>query len=98
MSRQLASKRNFASKSMAELTTTDMALLERVAAGSVSLGRVMNTAPGPISRPAPMSTTVSTGAASELRLRLSVGRSRIGSALSIGPIGVPAAGDRHFRA
>ncbi|RVG83853.1 hypothetical protein CN210_33610 [Sinorhizobium meliloti] len=53
MSRQIASKRNFASKSMAELTTTDMALLDRVAAGSVSPGRVMNTAPSPISDKGP---------------------------------------------
>ncbi|AGA09783.1 hypothetical protein C770_GR4pC1093 (plasmid) [Sinorhizobium meliloti GR4] len=38
---------------MAELTTTDMALLDRVAAGSVSPGRVMNTAPSPISDKGP---------------------------------------------
>lgn len=38
---------------MAELTTTDMALLDRVAAGSVSPGRVMNTAPSPNSDKGP---------------------------------------------
>ncbi len=81
---------------MAELTTTDMALLERVATGSVSSGRVMNAKPdfetGPYVHYCEHRGCIRASASP------SVGRSRIGSALSIGPIGVPAAGDRHLRA